>query len=40
MKENFFIKIESLHVADKGQLENVFIFYFQELYFKMNLCFY
>lgn len=24
MKENFFIKIESLHVADKGQSENVF----------------
>jgi hypothetical protein len=24
MKENFFIKIESLHVADKGQLENPF----------------
>ena len=23
MKENFFIRIESLHVADKGQLENV-----------------
>ena len=24
MKENFFVKIESLHVADKGQSENVF----------------
>ncbi len=23
MKENFFIKIESLHVADKGVLDNV-----------------
>jgi len=23
MKENFFIKIESLHLQDKGELENV-----------------
>ena len=35
MKENFFIKIESLHLADKGQTENVSINNVNFLKFKL-----
>lgn len=37
MKENFFIRIETLHIADNGKIENVIFEFFGIEFYSNNI---